>query len=170
MSAIRQLRRSVINSENSIREETKMEETHKYQSLLNIPKKYLNEKFMLQMFVQKYNVKFRTWKIMADAKRIGVVTSASRPIKENGKITTILLQFTFLSPVDEGKVSKFEGHRTACFNLFTQKPIRVTPDPEKLGSVKEAIKVHIITEIEKRKSFWLRKVWDPSSTAKIEIV
>ena len=147
-----------------------MEEPHKYQSLLNMPKKYMNEKFVLSMLVYRYNVKFRTWKIMADEKRIGVVTSASRPIKENGKITTILLQFAFLSPVDENKLSKFEGHRTACFNLFTQKPIRVIPNPEKLGSVKEAIKVHIITEIEKRKSFWMRKVWDPASAAKIEIV
>jgi hypothetical protein len=130
----------------------------------------MNEKFVLSMLVYRYKIKFRTWKIMADGKRIGVVTSASRPVIENGKITTILLQFTFLSPVDEDKVSKFEGHRTACFNLFAQKPIRLVVDPENPGAIKEAIKFHIIAQTAKRKSFWLRKVWDPASTAKIEIV
>ena len=147
-----------------------MEEPHKYQSLLNIPKKYMNEKFVLSMLVFKYGVKFRTWKIIADEKQIGVVTSASRPVKENGKITAILVQFAFLSPVDNNKISKFEGHRTACLNLFTQKPVRIAPDPEKPGTVKEAIKRYIIFDVNRRKSFWLRKVWDPASTTKIEIV
>jgi hypothetical protein len=147
-----------------------MQPYQEYKSLLSIPKKYLNEKLVLWMLVQRYKVKFRTWRIMADEKQIGIVTSASRPIVQNGKIGTILLQFTFLSPVDQGKVSKFEGHRTACLNLFHDKPLRVTPDPEKPGAVKETIKAYIIKEIARRQSFWLKKVWDPASTSKIEIV
>jgi hypothetical protein len=147
-----------------------MQEHQQYKSLLSIPKKYLNEKFILWMLVQKYKIKFRTWKIMADEKQIGMVTTASRPIVENGKVSAVLLQFTFLSPVDQDKVSKFEGHRTACLKLFTQKPIRVATDPEKPGTVKETIKAYIIAETIKRKSFWLKKVWDEKSAAKIDIV
>jgi hypothetical protein len=162
----------------------KCKEYTRFKSLLEIPSKYLSEKFLLQMLTYKYKIKYRTWKIMSDDKQIGIVTSASRAVKEKGKVTSILLQFSFLSPVDEVEKrvkiedewidiidgSRFEGHRSSCFNLFTQKPIRVIPNPEKPGAVKEAIKTNIILEIAKRKSFWFRKVWDPASTAIIEIV
>ena len=139
-------------------------------SLRFVPEKYMNEKFLLQALQTKYKIKFRTWKIMADENQIGVVTSASRPILKNGKIDMILIQFSFLSLVDFRVTSKFEGHKTACLNLLSKKSFRVIPDPENPGKVKDQIKSLIILEIAKRKSFWLRKVWDEKSTAKIEIV
>ena len=142
-----------------------------YQSLLTISKKYLNEKFVMWMLVQRYKVKFRTWRIMADEEQIGMVTTATRPVVHNGKVTTILLQFAFLSPIDKEKISKFEGHRCACLNLFTQKPKRLVVNPDNPpGSVKEEIKFHIMEEIKRRKSFWLRKVWDTASTFKVELI
>jgi len=141
-----------------------------YQSLLSIPKKYFNEKFLLSTLVSRYKVKFRTWRIMADEEQIGMVTSASRPIIENGKVLVILVQFAFLSQIDKDKISKFEGHRCACISLFSRKPFRVVPDSEKPGVVKEKIRAYITAEIFRRRSFWLRKVWDSCSKAKIEVI
>ena len=141
-----------------------------YQSLTSISKKYLSEKFLLSKLVQQYKIKFRTWRIMANEHQIGMVTSASRPIIRNGKIETILVHFSFLSPIDNDKVSKFEGHRNACIKLLTQKSYKITPDPEKPGLVKDVIKLHLLNEIFKRKSFWLREVWDNFTGAKIDIV
>jgi|GEM_PF-3796308 len=139
-------------------------------SLRGISEKFLNEKFLLQMLTSRYKIKYRTWKIMADGKEIGVVTTASRPIikGKDEKIVIILLQFAFLSPVDSTSKSKFEGHKMACFNLFSKKADRVVPRTP--GDVKVQIKDHIIDEIKKRESFWLSKVWDLKSQAKIEIV
>lgn len=142
-----------------------------YQSLLTISKKYLSEKFVMQMLVRGYKVKFRTWRIMAGEDQIGMVTTATRPVIQNGKVTTILLQFAFLSPVDQDKLSKFEGHRSACLNLFNQKPKRLIINPDnKPGEIKEEIKFQIMAEIIRRKSFWLKKAWDPDSTSKVELV
>lgn len=141
------------------------------QTLLNIPKKYLNEKFVMWMLVQKYKIKFRTWRIIADEEQIGMVTTATRSIVQNGKMDAILLQFAFLSEVDKDKISKFEGRRSACFNLFSQPAVRVILQADsKPGMIKEEIRSCIKEEIRKRKNFWLKKAWDPASAAKVEIV
>ena len=56
------------------------------QTLLDVPRKYLNEKLVLSALVNRYGIKFRTWKVISNGNQIGVVTTASRPLKENGKI------------------------------------------------------------------------------------